>query len=256
MFFSLSGAYSTDFWPRVKYADLDSYEHEHQQYLAFRCIAHRVLDFRSHSHIHNYYGSKSPVRRGLLTPFFLKPNLKFSVLPTIRTVANVTILEGVDKFDKLGSRNVSFILLKIKNDGNIDASDCMCAVSPTSFGTIQPHDYVIPVELHLAYVPTTSLSNVEIFFGQQMQGVEIGMRDRNFLTASTKTIHAHGSEGILLLAFLIEGIPSLFLGVANGAAKLDMVPVTLNLRASTDGKLHQVMIEPRSWSNVSATLLH
>jgi hypothetical protein len=74
-----SGACNKAFGGHSKYHLVPTLEHE-QQHLAIWGNPCRVLDFDSDRNIHGYYDSESPVRRGLLTPFFVRPKLKVEIL--------------------------------------------------------------------------------------------------------------------------------------------------------------------------------
>jgi len=189
-----------------------------------------------------------PVAIQLWRIFLIKPKVSLTVLPRVQSTAHVKWYYEIGKFNDLGQKQVSYHLLKLRNKGKRVARDCRCAVLPPE--SIKPQDRILPMELHLAYFPTP-VANMEISIGVA-QWYEVGILGRNELRRMSRNLSRHDEEA-LLLAFAVEGISKLFLGVGDGVAILDMEPITLTLKTTADGKLHRFKIEPKSWNDIEVT---
>jgi hypothetical protein len=186
----------------------------------------------------------------------MKPDLKVSLLPGIRTFAHVKWYYEPDKFHDYPKQNVTFRFLKITNTGRGDAEDCKCTVLPSEGNAESDGSIHYPMEQDLAVLPM-ALPNMEIAMGYN-NWYEIGFMQRMVLTKTSANLSAKGGSEHFLLAFLVDGISRLQFGVGGGMLSLpqNALPTTIVLRISPGGKLHRIKVGPcPSWDNVPVEIL-
>ncbi len=187
-----------------------------------------------------------------LSHFFLKPKLKFEALPPMEyQTKNVTFLDEKGKVSNLGPKKAFLTYLKLQNNGRADAKDCTVTNVPSA--ATPPSKHFFPVELPLTYAHIPE-GDLEITAGKH-QPYTIAFRGDRIHHVSRETIPRNGGQTTVLLAFTIESVDTIFLGVASGASGLDLTPFRLTLRTSVDGKLHHIELKPTPNGSVEAQVL-
>lgn len=169
-------------------------------------------------------------------------------------VKNVKWLHaGGEKENDLGQKHVTFTYLRVKNTGRVDAEDCVCTLLPHAPEVMEDGDFYVPVELPLVYSGMIG-PEAQIIIGSE-QAYEIGHFGRSYVFQTSKTIPKRGGEATLLLAFVVEGVSEIFMGITGGTAMFKVEPTTITIRTSTDGKLHEVRLEPTPSGSVKTEVL-
>lgn len=245
----LGAAFDADFWSRVKYAEVDYPEHE-QQYFAFRRVPDRVLDIRSHGHIHRRNHSKLALRRGLLTPFFIKPKIQIS--KPVGVIYNYTfeVRKGVKQ-----DRRVCEVQVIVDNsEGKASALDVDIIL-----GVKTPDSDIIGAGYTGGYISTDGNRKLRRFFQTSTLKVHedevdtlYGVADvlsENLLSLRTSIPKGGGETAII--GYAVEGLGYVLLGEAAYELPLDhhvlVIVVSNNKYGELGRKYFQVSWHQEKW---------
>lgn len=187
-----------------------------------------------------------------LSHFFMKPKLILSALPPVKyQVHDVRWLNKDGIWEELGARNVFFTYLRLENKGRAAAKDCS-----VNFTTPEGHGpFVFPQEIPLVYTSIVG-HGFDIVAGMRCP-YQIIIGNNPIPMTATQTIAKKGGKSTVLLLFVVEGFKQSIVCLATplSSAGLPLEARTIQLRTTTDGKLHKVKLQPAEDGSYPAEIL-